>query len=429
MTLAGMRKPSVVFFNRVYPPGRGATGRVLRDLARAFVRDGWDVTVITSGPKAGLDHDGSIRLVRVRAKIKSRTLISYGWVLFKMYLKGMRMKRPDLIITMTDPPLLVVIGGMLAKSKNCKHMHWCQDLYPDLLPTLGFMMPGGLMRYLKKISRQAMKKCDKVVVIGRCMAKALTHTGLDPRRIAVIPNWPDRELGLHERRRKRLQNAAAKSPSLAARARKQLKPFEALFQETDPKFRILYSGNIGRAHPVKTVLDAAELLAPAHPEIEFVFVGDGPNFDRLAHERTRRGLHNIKFLPWQPANRLRALMESGDVHLVTMHEDANGLLVPSKLYSALAVGRPCILVGPEKSETARVIRDFKAGEVVPQGDAKRLAQTIRTYRLSSEAWFAAHQGAAKAGKIFLPEESIKAWIERARDVTNLTIRVQRRRAA
>src|SRR5262249_35654055 len=147
------------------------------------------------------------------------------------------------------------------------------------------------------------------------------------------------------------------------------KSYEELFRDTEPKFRILYSGNLGRAHPVQTILDAATLLAGTNPEIEFVFVGDGPQFDRLAHERARRGLENIRFLPYQPASRLRELMESGDLHLISMSDRAAGLLVPCKLYSALAVGRPCILVGPAQSEVARIIEDFHAGTVVPQGQA------------------------------------------------------------
>jgi hypothetical protein len=112
-------------------------------------------------------------------------------------------------------------------------------------------------------------------------------------------------------------------------------------------------------------------------------------------------------------------MESGDVHLISMAEDAAGLLVPSKLYSALAVRRPCIFVGPVQSEAARVINDFKAGAVVPQDEPEILAQTIIGLRSNSEAWFSAHEGASKAGRIFIPDEAIAAWIKRARDTVGL----------
>jgi hypothetical protein len=109
-------------------------------------------------------------------------------------------------------------------------------------------------------------------------------------------------------------------------------------------------------------------------------------------------------------------MESGDLHLISMNPDAAGMLVPCKLYSALAVARPCIFVGPSHCETARTIIDFNAGAVVAQGEAQQLADTILRYRLSSDAWFTAHEGARNAGKVFTPDEAIGAWIRRARAV-------------
>jgi hypothetical protein len=123
-------------------------------------------------------------------------------------------------------------------------------------------------------------------------------------------------------------------------------------------------------------------------------------------------------MPWQPAHKLREIMESGDVHLITMKHEVEGMIVPSKLYSALAVARPIVMVGPKESETARVIRDFRAGEIVPQGNARRLAETIRCFRMSSERWFEAYEGASRAGRVFMPRESLDAWLHRARDVVS-----------
>lgn len=420
----GMKKPSVILFNRVYPPVRGATGRLLRDLARGFARDGWDVTVVTIGPQDRKDYDGPVRVVRLRPVAGGRNIFSYALVWIRMLIKGLSLPRHDLIVTMTDPPLFVVAGRIMAKFKKCGHMHWCQDLYPDILPALGVPVPGPLMRFMKTLSRRSMKSCDRVVVIGRCMARHLTHSGMDPRRVSVIPNWPDVELtGAVSRRRILRASLPGQQQGAAAAPR----PQEKLFRDAEPKFRILYAGNLGRAHPVDTILDAAAILAAPHPEIEFVFVGDGPRFEKLVQERARRGLQNIRFLPWQPASRLRELAESGDVHLISMEEEVAGMIVPSKLYSALAVGRPSIFVGPRNTETARLIKDFMAGSVVPQGEARQLAETIRHYRLNGDAWFAAQEGATRAGKIFVPEESIRAWLDRARVVVNIPLRFPKRR--
>lgn len=413
--------PSVIFLNRVYPPARGATGRVLRDLARSFAKDGWDVTILTTGPEAREDKDGPIRVIRVKAPMRAKSIFAYMNVWMRLTIRGLKLAPRDLVVTMTDPPLMVTGGSLIARIKKSRHIHWCQDLYPDLLPTLGVNLPDGIMNGLKSVSRRSMKKCDRVVTIGRCMARQLTTSGLDPKKIAVIPNWPDQELLSHPVLtakggfRNANGNAAAKR-SQSAHAR----PFEELFRDGDhPKFRILYAGNLGRAHPTATILNAAEILSREYPDIEFVFVGDGPGQEKLLQERATRGLENIRFLPFQPASRLRELMESGDVHLISMADETAGLLVPSKLYAALAVRRPCIFVGPSHSEAARVINDFKAGAVVPQSEPEMLAQTIIGFRNNPDTWFTAHEGSSKAGRIFVPDEAIAAWIKRARDTVGL----------
>jgi glycosyltransferase involved in cell wall biosynthesis len=243
------------------------------------------------------------------------------------------------------------------------------------------------------------------------MARNLIHRGMDSRQITVIPNWPDSEL---------VDTRPPAHEPLPMIRPMNTRPPEAMFKDAiDMKFRVLYAGTLGRAHPVDTVLDAAALLQQTHPDVEFVFVGNGPRYAELAAERGRRGLDNVKLLPWQPISRLRPLMESGDVHLITMNPDAAGLLVPSKMYAALAANRPCILVGPEHSEIGRVLNDFGAGAVVAPGDAAFLAHVVRCFREDSQLWYDGREGAAKAGELFKPSESIKLWIERARAVVGL----------
>lgn len=420
--------PSVIFLNRVYPPARGATGRVLRDLAHSFAKDGWDVTVLTTGPEAREEKDGPIQLIRVKAKQQATSIFDYMAIWIRLTMRGLKLRRADLVVTLTDPPLMVVGGQVIARIKKSRHIHWCHDLYPDLLPALGMSLPDFLMDGLTSLSRRAMKKCDRVVTIGRCMARQLTMSGLDPKKIAVIPNWPSRELltvpalTVKSGFRTVSGHDALRRDSSPIHVR----PFEELLRDGDyPKFRILYAGNLGRAHPIATIVDAAEILARDYPDIEFVFVGDGKGQEALLQERAARGLENIRFLPYQPVDQLRGLMESGDVHLISMADDAAGLLVPSKLYTALAVRRPCIFIGPSYCEAARVITDFKAGAVIPHSEPEMLVQVILGFRNHSETWFAAHEGSSKAGRIFVPDEAIAAWIKRARDTAGLPSRMER----
>ena len=403
-----MRRPTILFINRVYPPVRGATGRVLRDLARSFAREGWHVTIITTGPVAKREREGGIRIIRVKGAERPRGIFSYMWIWLKMLYTAMRLKSRHLIVTMSDPPLLVVAGGIIARFKKSHHINWCHDLYPDVIPALGYKMPGFMIKLFKRLSRRAMKSCDRVIVTGRCMARHLTLDGINPKLITMIPNWPDIEI------LETPESGKGEGTFFKANDVNGAKPYEQLLKEKQ-KFRVLYAGNIGRAHPVDSILDAAEILQKEAKDIEFLFVGDGKRFDYIAKERDKRGLENIRFLPHQPIECLRDVMESGDLHLITMKEEAAGLVVPSKLYSALAVARPCIFIGPSHSETAKVISDFCTGKIVANGDARALADAIKHYRMSGEEWFAAHGGAVRAREVFTPSGSIDAWMERAWD--------------
>ena len=405
-----MDRPSILFLNRVYPPERGATGRVLHDLARHFAREGWQVTVISSGPKAGTSLDGAVKVIRVKGPAKPKGAFGYSLVLMKMMFAALRLPATHMIVTMTDPPLLVIAGRILRKIKGNRHMHWCQDLYPDMFPALGVKYPKFLMKFLKGRVDAAMRSCERVVVIGRCMAAHLSALGrVDTNQMTMIPNWAD--LSLFE--------PCMKSPEIrptvhvegAARAYEEQ-------HKHGPKFRVLYAGNLGRAHPIQTIIDAAEILDQSHPDIEFVFVGDGPRFEQVNTERAKRHLDNIRFLPYQPESRVRELMESGDVHLVSMRDIAAGKMMPVKVYSAIAAQRPCAFVGPQEAEGAQIITEFGMGRVVHQGDAEGLASFIAEMRENAESWFAAHEGAKKAAGVYVPEESIKAWATRALDAVN-----------
>ena len=401
-----MRRPNILFINRVYPPVRGATGRVLRDLAQAFAREGWHVTIITSGPNKGQERDGNIRIVRVKGPERPKNIIVYLWIWFKMLVVALRLKKRFLVVTMTDPPFLVILGALITKIKKSRHIHWCQDLYPDILPAMGYRLPDFILSFLKFLSIKSMHGCDKVIVCGRCMARQLAHDGINAKKITMIPNWPETHLFQQDATQPDTQQPFH-TPEGG-----RVRPHDEQIKDGQ-RFRVLYAGNLGKAHTINTVLDAAERLEKDKSDVEFVFVGEGERFDYIAAERARRHLENIRLLPYQPDSRLREMLESGDVHIITMKDEAAGFVVPSKLYASLAVARPVIFIGPKQTESAKVIKDFNCGDVIANKDKIGLVKLIKKYRTDGDAWFSAHNGAVQARNVFTAKGSMDAWIERA----------------
>ena len=396
-------KPTILFMNRVYPPVRGATGRILRDLAQAFVGAGWDVTVISSGENAGEEIEGGVRIIRVKSSDRPRSSMAYMLIWVKMLIAALRLAPHNVLVTLSDPPIIIVAGRIIARVKKCSHINWCQDLYPDILPALDIKMPIFLMKWFRAHRIKAMKSCDKIIVVGRCMTKRLVLEGINAQKIAMIANWPNLEL---------IDPQSSDNSGIAYRKHdeKTARPFEKQFKN-NKCFQVLYAGNIGMAHPIDIVLDAAKLLEEQGSDIEFVFIGEGVRFDYIAQRRAQMCLDNLRLLPYQPAPHLRDVMEAGDIHLITLDKAVSGFMVPCKMYSALAVARPSIFVGPKSSEVAKVINDYGAGLVVDNNDAENLVAAILHFREDQDAWYKAHNGAIHAREAFTPNASIEAFIK------------------
>ncbi|MBU6235313.1 MAG: glycosyltransferase family 4 protein [Alphaproteobacteria bacterium] len=405
-------RPSILMVNRVYPPMRGATGRLLHDLARHFVKAGHRVTILTTtAGKPAVSTRGPISIVRIKGVDRPNKLdwLSGLWRLYRAMLVN---PRHDIIITLSDPPLLYVMGQRAAKKKGCAHIHWCQDLYPDLAAPLGFRIWPPLYNFFMTLGRAALQAADCVVCISRCMQRHLVRTGLEIRKTTVIENWPDMEL-LAPASEVPVPTAKIELPH-----KQSLRDRRLYSDPSGQKFRVLYAGSLSRAHPLDAIVKAAQILQKTHPDIELVFVGKGDGFEKLAHARAQFALDNIRLIPPQPRASLKGLMESGDVHLVTMRDESLGMLLPSKFYGGIAVARPIVFAGPAESDVAHLIARHSCGRVVKPDDGKSLATAIALYRTDADAWFAAHEGAQKALVGRTPDDAFALWSDVVRKVGN-----------
>jgi glycosyltransferase involved in cell wall biosynthesis len=152
------------------------------------------------------------------------------------------------------------------------------------------------------------------------------------------------------------------------------------------RFVVMYSGNMGLAHPTHAILAAAKKLHDDFPEIVFVMVGDGSKMSHLRSQTDEAGLNNVRFLASRQRGQLAECLAAADVHLACMHNHLLGLVVPSKVYGVLAAARPCIFLGPEQSEVARLIRRHRCGAVLDPGDHKGLADQLVHWFANREQW-------------------------------------------
>lgn len=363
------RKRRVLFIQRSIPPDHSAAGSLVLDLASALDSDRFEVAILAAREPASASRFEAVDGVGIHRVGPSgfsrsslvRRLVSLLGTWAALFVAALRVRKPDVIVSLTDPPLLVVLGTIVARLRGCRHVHWAQDLYPQVAAAGGVLAENSFVyRVLEKVSGRALAGCDEVVGVGRCMAERLRGMGV--RNPRIIPNWA------------RISNRTPGSGEI-----REIR--QELGEPTD--LVALYSGNLGMVHDFDTLLSAAEQCSVGDGVV-FAFAGDGPRKSWLVSEIARRGLKSARSLPSKSWERYPGLLAAADVLVVTLRPEFAGLVVPSKVYDAAAAGRPVLFIGPRECEAARMVESTGCGMVIPNGAAGAILAQLRAWKVDRD---------------------------------------------
>jgi len=363
----------ILILNQSFWPDVVATAQYAHDLARNLRSRGHDVTVIASRslygqPGTALKRhevvDG-ITVYRVSSNIFSKRGIAARSVDFLAFnvaclVKAVTLPKHDVVIALTTPPFIAVIGILLRLFKGSRFVFWTMDLYPDLPLAAGVIRRTSFVyRIFDRLDRLCLRRADRVIALGRCMQERLLAKGVNPDRLRLIAPWADPD------------EVPAGDAARTDRLRQEW--------GIGDRFVIQYSGNFGIGHDLETVCKAM-LLLKDDPGLLWLFVGGGVMWPAIQQFVAQHGISNVLFKPYQPRSRLGELIRVGDLHLVLMSPEFEGVILPSKFYGVLAAGRPAVFVGPRGSEVARVIAEEQCGFTVPNGDPEGLVDAISRIR-------------------------------------------------
>jgi len=374
---SSIRPQRLLFINQYYWPDHASTAQHLADLAESLASRGHDVHVVCSrgGYRAGTprpprreSHNGvSIHRVDATSLGRKSTLtrmIDYLSFYLRAFWLGLFLPRFDVVATLTTPPIIGLIGTLLRRIKGSRHIYWSMDLHPDASLALGRMSKTNpIVRFLAWLSDVVYRQADKVVVLGSYMADRIAAKGVRRDRLAMIPVWNRRD-------------EIYPIPRAGHPLRSEL--------GLESKFIAMYSGNLGLAHSFDEILEAARRLKD-RDDIVFLIVGDGPRLAQVQAAQQAEDLVNVRFLKYFPRAMLHASLSLADVHLISMRAEMTGIVVPGKLYGAMASARPTIFVGPAHCESADTIRRADCGATIPLGDVDRLVATLERYADDPEA--------------------------------------------
>ena len=367
----------ILFENQFFWPDVAATGQYLCDLVCHLSAQGHEVTVICSGgsySEAGAGRDAGdpppVRILRVPGLPYKRGALA-RLISYLIYFAGalwyeFRVPRPDMVVTMTTPPLLAVAGTILKKLRGTRHYIWEADVFPDALVALGALAERGLAaRLLGWIQDWSRRHSDGVIVLGPCMQERLLARGTPVNLVHVAENWAD-------------------GSAISARPNNR---------RSGP-LNVFYSGNLGRAHDIETIEGAMRHFRN-DPRFLFTFAGGGVGRARLERMCAAEGIGNACFLAYASRADMDDHMAQADIGLVTERPACIGTVVPSKVYGLMAAGRPLLFIGPKDATPALLIEQFQCGWQVDAGDVRNLIALLETLFVGREtAW--AHGRRARA---------------------------------
>lgn len=355
-----------LLLTQVYPPDPAAVGQHMADVAEELAGRGNRVQVLTSD--RGYD-DPAQRFERreqrngvevVRLPFSShgkrgfaRRLVGGLVFTFLAGLVGARRNNLDAVLVTTVPPIGPLAAVFIRWATGARIDYWVMDVHPDQAVALGLIRPGSAaVRILDRINRIVINRAAAVVTLDRFMAARISSKHPPEDKLHIVPPW-----------------AAVEPARLTDSADSAFRSREGLAG----KRIIMYSGNHGLANPLTTILEATTRVSDL-PNLVFCFVGGGV---RKA-EVERFASTAVRSLPYVPMEQLGDTLSAADVHLVSVGIQAVGDVHPSKVYGAMAVGRPILLLGPDECHVGDILSEGGIGWRVEHGDVEGAEAVLRT---------------------------------------------------
>ncbi len=343
----------VLLINQFFWPDTAATGQLLTDVTRGIDPELHAITVLCGTSTYGAVDTTSppqVKIVQCSGVAFSRgkvgRVVSYASFFVGAAVQGVRGPKPALVVTLTTPPLISLLGTLLKSLRGARYFIWEMDVYPDIAISLNVLKPRSIVtRLIGTIADFSRKRADGIIALGEDMKIRLVARGIPEHKIFVAENWADgREI----------------VPA----------PFE------EGPLVVHYSGTFGLAHEQHTIAEVMRQLHDDH-RFRFVFVGGGARRVRLEEFCRAEGIGTAEFRQSASRSELSRSLAEGHVGLVTQIPETSGAVVPSKTYGIMAAGRPILYVGPEGATPARVLERHDCGWRIEPGDVAGMVRLLK----------------------------------------------------
>ncbi|MCF6775576.1 glycosyltransferase family 4 protein [Thiotrichales bacterium 19X7-9] len=361
----------ILFISDNFYPESNALANRLYDHARIWVKEGYQVTILTCVPNfpKGKVFQGyknkwrskevvdGIEVMRIKSFIAQnkgsfKRIVDYLSFGMHAAIQGLFIKKVDLVIGTSPQPFSVFAAWFVARLKRKAFIFELRDLWPESVVAVDAMGKQNLLLRLFGWSvKRLYKKADMIVSVTDSFKNILIQKdGIDPEKIIVCKNGID---------------FSQIKPPLDVQSLK-------LQYQIGEKFLVGYIGTIGMAHSVHTIIEAAKLAEDQ--SVHFIIMGTGAYAEQIKSQA--QTLDNVTFIDSgsrSDAIEVTNMLDASIVHL--KNTPLFETVIPSKVFESMALGKP-ILMGVKGEVRDIVINQAQAGIAFEPEDAVSLNQAI-----------------------------------------------------
>lgn len=357
----------ITFIGLNFYPEDTAIGLYSTQMVDALIDAGAVVTIVTAVPyypKWQIAPDYKSRPDYIKETYRTATVYRYKFYVpseptFKKRIRHIlsftrgawvnlsKVPKAQLVISIIPFTSAAWLGNRFAARRKAAHWVHIQDFEFDAALQSGLSGASTITGLLFRQERKILNRATTVSTISHNMISRLkTKTSTTTY---YLPNWIDGN---------------------------QINPATAMVHPflQDPRFKILYSGNVGEKQDWEFFLAFTKAL----PSKDFIIiiVGAGARYHQL---KSQCNLSHVQFYDPVPFNQLSDLLCSTNAHILFQKTEVLDTVMPSKLLGMMASGKPSLVLGNAHSEVKTVMEAAHAGTYLTKPDVEAAIAQLKAW--------------------------------------------------
>lgn len=366
---------NILLISHYFPPEIGAPSARLFEMAKYWVQEGHDVTVLTAfpnhptgiipdaykGKKSMIEHMEGIKVVRSyvyatpNEGFVKKTMGHVSFMFSSVLQSYFKVGSPDIVVVSSPTFFSMFSASFFALFKRAKLVLDIRDLWPAAIVELGVLKNKMIINVLEFFEKSFYRQASKIVVVTHSFKDNLINRGISEKKIEVITNGVDEyTFNYNEEKRKNLRSKLNIGMN---------------------EFVGLYIGAHGISQSLHILLEVAEEL----PTVKFLFVGEGAEKKKLLKIMDDKKLKNILFIEGQPKNLISDYYSLADVCFVPLRNvELFKTFIPSKMFEIMSNSRP--IIASLEGESEQILKESEAAIITKPENVQEIKDAILQFK-------------------------------------------------